>query len=132
MAFTPHMKWSFLVGCFYLFHSFSLQEVAKCIQKMECICFACWIPNLDSSNLLTTGNLYIGGLFNWYIKKNYLSWWRKYNYILYAALNTGVAWAQIIVFFATSYNHIATVNWWGNYVFTGRWRLLVLIIMESP
>ena len=115
------LKWSFLVGCFLPIPFFFLTKKWPSVFRRWNVFvllagFQTWAP---SNFYYTTGNLYIGGLFNWYIKKNYLSWWRKYNYILYAALNTGVAWAQIIVFFATSYNHIATVNWWGNYVFTG-------------
>ncbi|ANB11766.1 Opt2p [Sugiyamaella lignohabitans] len=115
------LKWSFLIGCFLPVPFYFLQRKWPDTWRRWNVLvllsgFATWAP----SNLYyTTGNFYIGALFNWYIRKYYLGWWRKYNYILYAALNTGVAWAQIIVFFATSYNHIVGINWWGNWVFTG-------------
>ncbi|KAJ7074114.1 OPT oligopeptide transporter [Mycena amicta] len=56
-----------------------------------------------------------GFVFNYYIRKRALAWWKRYNYLLSAGLDTGVAFATIIIFFALSYQGIKIV-WWGNTV----------------
>ncbi|EJF60906.1 OPT oligopeptide transporter [Dichomitus squalens LYAD-421 SS1] len=61
-------------------------------------------------------------IFNYVIRRRHFSWWTKYNYILSAGLDSGVAISVILIFFALQYpkngtigeNSIAT--WWGNTV----------------
>ncbi|KAF4978313.1 hypothetical protein FZEAL_5286 [Fusarium zealandicum] len=56
------------------------------------------------------------GWFSWmYLKKRYLGLWSNYNYILSAALSSGVAISALIIFLALQYNDI-TLDWWGNTV----------------
>lgn len=59
--------------------------------------------------------LYVSFTFNYYIKKRFSAWWEKYNYILSSALDAGVAFGGIIIFFAVQY-HEKDINWWGNSV----------------
>ncbi|KAK6083432.1 Glutathione transporter 1-like protein 2 [Seiridium cupressi] len=56
-----------------------------------------------------------GFLFNYLIRKRAFAWWKRYNYLLQAAMDTGTALATVIIFFALSYNNI-TLTWWGNTV----------------
>ncbi|ODV91496.1 hypothetical protein CANCADRAFT_23801 [Tortispora caseinolytica NRRL Y-17796] len=72
----------------------------------------------------------VGFIFNYYIKRHYKPWWRQYNYVLSAALDTGVAFGVIIIFFTVQYTG-ATLDWWGNSVFkrtadwtSQRWKVL--------
>lgn len=54
------------------------------------------------------------GWISWnYIRRRYLTFWSKYNYVLSAAFSTGIAIAAVVIFFAVSY-HGADVNWIGN------------------
>ncbi|KAJ9094171.1 hypothetical protein QFC19_008021 [Naganishia cerealis] len=55
----------------------------------------------------------VGFIFNYLIRKKAFAWWKRYNYLTQAALDTGVALATIIIFFALSYNGIKLV-WGGN------------------
>lgn len=55
----------------------------------------------------------IGLFFNVYIKRNYRSWWLKYNYLLSAALDAALALATFFIFFCLSYPGV-TLGWWGN------------------
>ncbi|KAJ7362691.1 OPT oligopeptide transporter [Mycena albidolilacea] len=57
----------------------------------------------------------VGFVFNYYIRKRAFAWWKRYNYLLSAGLDTDVAFATIIIFFALSYQGIKLV-WWGNTV----------------
>ncbi|BGP17729.1 hypothetical protein JCM10213_005310 [Rhodosporidiobolus nylandii] len=54
-------------------------------------------------------------VFNYLIRKRAYAWWKRYTYLLSAALDTGTALATIIIFFALSYHGIRFV-WWGNTV----------------
>ncbi|KAK6200889.1 OPT oligopeptide transporter protein-domain-containing protein [Scheffersomyces amazonensis] len=60
-----------------------------------------------------TGGLYLSIAFMWYLKKYYLTWWEKYNFVLSGAMDAGVAFSAIIIFFAVQYND-KSISWWGN------------------
>lgn len=53
-----------------------------------------------------------------YIKKRYLAFWTKYNYVLAAAFTAGLAVAAIIIFFAVQLPGVE-IDWWGNDPSTG-------------
>jgi len=65
----------------------------------------------------------VGFIFQYVIRRRHFSWWTKYNYVLSAALDSGVAVSIVLIFFILQYpkngtigeNSIAT--WWGNTVF---------------
>ncbi|GME41079.1 opt oligopeptide transporter [Neofusicoccum parvum] len=48
-----------------------------------------------------------------YIRRRYLNFWAKYNYVLSAALSTAIAISAVIIFFAVEYHGYA-IDWWGN------------------
>ncbi|OAD76693.1 hypothetical protein PHYBLDRAFT_142208 [Phycomyces blakesleeanus NRRL 1555(-)] len=56
----------------------------------------------------------IGFVFNFFIKRRWSAWWKKYNYVLSAALDSGVAICAIVIFFAFQYSDIKFPQWWGN------------------
>ena len=61
-------------------------------------------------------------IFNYVIRRRHFSWWTKYNYILSAGLDSGVAISVIIIFFTLQYPKGGTIGantimtWWGNVV----------------
>ncbi|KAI0596361.1 small oligopeptide transporter [Biscogniauxia sp. FL1348] len=56
-------------------------------------------------------------IFNKIIYNRFYAWWTKYNYVLAAALDTGLAISGIVIFFAISYGpNIQFPDWWGNTV----------------
>ena len=61
-------------------------------------------------------------VFNYVIRRRHFSWWTKYNYILSAGLDSGVAISVIVIFFALQYPKGGTIGqdtimtWWGNTV----------------
>lgn len=56
-----------------------------------------------------------GFLFNYFIRKRAFAWWKRYNYLLQSAMDTGTAIATIVIFFALSYHNVK-LEWWGNTV----------------
>ncbi|OCF33178.1 OPT family small oligopeptide transporter [Kwoniella heveanensis BCC8398] len=57
----------------------------------------------------------VGFIFNYLIRKKAFAWWKRYNYLTQAAMDTGTALATIIIFFALGYHNIS-LDWWGNNV----------------
>ncbi|KAI9228098.1 MAG: oligopeptide transporter OPT family [Piptocephalis tieghemiana] len=54
----------------------------------------------------------IGATFGWAVYRYRRSWWERYNYVLSAGLDSGVALAGIVIFFAFQYREVI-VDWWG-------------------
>lgn len=50
-----------------------------------------------------------------YLKKRFLAFWSRYNYIISAAFSTAIAVCAIVVFFAIQLPEVE-LNWWGNTV----------------
>jgi len=66
-----------------------------------------WAPlNLS---YFTTG-LYFSIAFMYYLKRYKTAWWEKYNYVLAAAFQGGVAFSGLIIFFAVQY-HPVIIDW---------------------
>lgn len=114
----PAMKYCFLIGAFLPLPFWLLKlKWPKIGEKVNILLIIGGCVSWGSSNLsYNTGNLYIAWLFNGYIQRKLLPWWQKYNYLLYTALSSGLAWSAFIMFWSTSYKHIASVDWWGNNV----------------
>ena len=86
-----------------------------------------WLKNLNppvvlSGSLKWTGGsnlswytnaLYLSAIFMYYIKRRYTLWWQKYNYLLEAGFDSGVALSALVQVFALGWNNIA-ISWWGN------------------
>ncbi|KAG0358054.1 hypothetical protein BGZ54_000077 [Gamsiella multidivaricata] len=56
----------------------------------------------------------IGFISNFWIKRRHFGWWSKYNYVMSAALDAGVAVSALVIFFALQNNNIKMPEWWGN------------------
>ncbi|KAH7926403.1 OPT oligopeptide transporter [Leucogyrophana mollusca] len=65
----------------------------------------------------------VGFIFQYVIRRRYFPWWTKYNYVLAAALDCGVAVSIVLIFFFLQYPKNGTIGstniaqWWGNTVF---------------
>ncbi|TAQ89934.1 hypothetical protein B7494_g1691 [Chlorociboria aeruginascens] len=55
----------------------------------------------------------IGWLSMVYMKKRFLGFWSKYNYVLSASFSSAIALSAIIIFFALQWTEV-TLDWWGN------------------
>ncbi|CZR63038.1 related to Oligopeptide transporter 2 [Phialocephala subalpina] len=65
-----------------------------------------------------TNGIYLSFIFMHYIKRRYGPWWEKYNYLLEAGFDVGVAISGIIQTFAFDFGPSVVLNWWGNTVST--------------
>ncbi|QRV95861.1 OPT oligopeptide transporter protein [Ceratobasidium sp. AG-Ba] len=66
----------------------------------------------------------VGFIFQFIIRRRHFQWWAKYNYVLSAALDSGVAISIVVIFFCLQYPKNGTIGatniatWWGNTVYT--------------
>ena len=64
----------------------------------------------------------MGFIFQFVIRRRHFAWWAKYNYVLSAALDSGLALSVIFIFFVLTYPKNGTIgadtvqSWWGNTV----------------
>lgn len=59
----------------------------------------------------------VGFIFNFFIRRNHFRWWMRFNYILSAGLDAGVAISLIIIFFCIQLPRGGlSLDWWGNTV----------------
>ncbi|KAI0963130.1 hypothetical protein AcW1_000298 [Taiwanofungus camphoratus] len=59
----------------------------------------------------------VGCFFQWFMRRFHFRWWMRYNYILSAALDSGIALSLIFIFFCLQYPKGGlNLNWWGNTV----------------
>lgn len=80
----------------------------------------------------------VGFIFQYVIRRRHFSWWTKYNYVLSAALDSGLAVGIILVFFCLEFpkngnvgiNNVAT--WWGNTVFLNTADAMGLPNIQNP
>jgi len=62
----------------------------------------------------------VGFIFQYVIRRRHFSWWAKYNYVLSAGLDAGLAISTILIFFILQYPKNGTIgehsiqSWWGN------------------
>ncbi|KAF8510486.1 OPT oligopeptide transporter [Gautieria morchelliformis] len=82
----------------------------------------------------------VGFIFQYVIRRRHFSWWAKYNYVLSAGLDSGVAIATIVIFFCLEYplNGAIGINnvqrWWGNLGFqnTAEYNVATVAIKSIP
>ncbi|KAI5967420.1 hypothetical protein CANMA_003063 [Candida margitis] len=114
----PILQWCFLIGFLLAFpciafKKYGPKKYTKYFQPTLMVGgFLFYAPyNLA----FYTGGVYMSVLFMWFLKSRYLAWWQKYNFVLSGAMDAGVAFSAIIIFFAVQYKEV-DLDWWGNNV----------------
>lgn len=118
----PTLKWCFLIGAlyplpFWLARRYIPRFTTKLnwglhhVHEMAILSGVSWAP---FSWQYFFGLTYVCVLFNWFIKTRYPMWWQKYTYTFGHAMDVGVAYAGLVIFFSTQYKSDAKLDWWGN------------------
>ncbi|XP_027149853.1 oligopeptide transporter 4-like [Coffea eugenioides] len=55
----------------------------------------------------------VGTIFNFFVFRYRKKWWQRYNYILSAALDAGVAFMAVLLHFTVGMEN-RSISWWGN------------------
>ncbi|XP_042494248.1 oligopeptide transporter 4-like [Macadamia integrifolia] len=54
----------------------------------------------------------VGTIFNFFVFRYRKQWWQRYNYVLSAALDAGVAFMAVLLYFTLTMES-KSINWWG-------------------
>ncbi|KAJ7179590.1 OPT oligopeptide transporter [Mycena filopes] len=72
-------------------------------------------------------------IFNYYIRRSHFRWWMRYNYILSAALDAGLALASVVMFFVVVFPAGGfTLDWVGNTIWQNTADIMGLPLLTSP
>ena len=55
----------------------------------------------------------VGIFFNFYVYRKFKAWWARHTYVLSAALDAGVAFLGVLLFFTLQSKNIIGPEWWG-------------------
>ncbi|KAA0065735.1 oligopeptide transporter 5-like [Cucumis melo var. makuwa] len=111
------MNWFFLIGLlaplpiWLISLKFPEKKWIKLINMPIIIGATGGMPPARSVNYITWG--IVGIFFNFYVYKKYKGWWARHNYILSAALDAGVAFMGIVIYFTLQSRDIFGPDWWG-------------------
>lgn len=119
----PMLKWAFLIGvligapCFYLRAFLMRFKLLKWLKNFNPILCLAGMNLFQSGYNLSyyTPGLEISFIFMYYIRRHYLAWWTKYNFVLTAALSAGVALCAILIFATLQVTNVS-IPWWGKTV----------------
>ncbi|KAK7427607.1 hypothetical protein QQZ08_005882 [Neonectria magnoliae] len=101
------MLWFFLIGAilpvlvYFAAKKFPENRILNKIHAPVIFASTSSIPPATAANNISWG--LVGLVFNMWIKRHYLPWWSKYNYLLSAALDSGLAVTTFLVFFCLTY-----------------------------
>ncbi|KAK9327454.1 OPT oligopeptide transporter protein-domain-containing protein [Lipomyces starkeyi] len=117
----PMLKWAFLIGVlagapvFYL-RLFAIKRFPF-VKNFNPIMFLAGMSWWNSGYNLSyfTPGFQVSFIFMYYIRRHYLTWWTKYNFVLSAALSAGVALCAVLVFCTLQVTNV-DINWWGTTV----------------
>ena len=111
------MNWFFLIGLltpvpvWLLARKYPNHKWIELINMPLIIGGASGIPPARSINYISWG--VVGIFFNFYVYKNFKAWWARHTYILSAALDAGIAFMAVLLYFALQSYDVFGPTWWG-------------------
>lgn len=111
------LNWCFLGGAIapiivWLLHkAFPTKKWIKLINIPVLLGATAAMP--PASTLNFNSWILVGTIFNYFVFRYRKKWWQRYNYVLSAALDAGLAFMGVVLYFSLGMENI-TVNWWGN------------------
>ncbi|CUM63902.1 uncharacterized protein PRCAT00001490001 [Priceomyces carsonii] len=110
----------FLVGALISIVHFAIlyfrpNSFVKRLSPVLLVAGASNIPSVTGFNFSTW--FVVAVIFNFYIRRRHVDWWRKYNLVMAIGIDCGVAIAAIIIYFCVVYTGASSrIQWWGTEV----------------
>ncbi|XP_062222348.1 oligopeptide transporter 4-like [Phragmites australis] len=110
------LNWFFLIGAagpviVYTFHrAFPGQRWIPLINLPVLLGATAMMPPATAVNYNSW--LFIGTIFNFFVFRYRKKWWTRYNYVLSAALDAGVAFMGVLLYFTLTMEN-KSIDWWG-------------------
>ncbi|KAJ8187241.1 hypothetical protein LV157_004894 [Aspergillus fumigatus] len=112
-----NLLWFFLAGPVVIVITFLLGRRWKRFNKISWpVAFGAMSLVPPATGINFSSWWVVNVLFNGIIKRRKPAWWSKYNFVLSAALDSGVAVATVIIFFCIMLP-AGPLHWWGNIVY---------------
>ncbi|RHZ53120.1 small oligopeptide transporter, OPT family [Aspergillus thermomutatus] len=112
-----NLLWFFLAGPVVIVITFVLGRRWKWFNKISWpVAFGAMSLVPPATGINFSSWWVVNVIFNGVIKRRKPAWWSKYNYVLSAALDSGVAVATVIIFFCIMLP-AGPLHWWGNSVY---------------
>ena len=111
------MNWFFLLGFLAPIPGWFLSRKYPNIKWLRLIHMPIIIG--ATSNMPPTRAVYywawgaVGIFFNFYVYRKFKAWWARHTYVLSAALDAGVAFLGVLLFFTLQSKNIIGPEWWG-------------------
>ncbi|KAI5605085.1 hypothetical protein POPTR_001G370100v4 [Populus trichocarpa] len=113
----PEQNWWFLIGflapfpMWFLQRKFPEKKWIKLIHIPLILSASSAMPSAKTVHYWSWA--FVGFIFNYIIYRRYKGWWAKHTYILSAALDAGVAFLGVILYFTLQSKDIYGPAWWG-------------------
>ncbi|OIV97965.1 hypothetical protein TanjilG_12722 [Lupinus angustifolius] len=113
----PELNWFFLIGAlapvlvWLLARKFPNHKWIELINMPIIFIGASGIPPTRSVNYIMWG--IVGIFFNFYVYRKFKVWWARHTYILSAALDAGIAFTGVLLYFALQNYNVYGPQWWG-------------------
>ncbi|KAJ6776061.1 ISP4 LIKE PROTEIN [Salix koriyanagi] len=113
----PEQNWWFLIGflapipVWFLQRKFPEKKWIKLTHVPLILSATSAMPSAKTVHYWSWA--FVGFVFNFIIYRRYKGWWAKHTYILSAALDAGVAFLGVILYFALQSRDIYGPSWWG-------------------
>lgn len=108
------LLWCFLIGAVLPFPFYFLGKKYKTFERFHVPVFLygalLWAP-YSLANIWSA--MPIAYFFNVFVKKRYLAWWSKYNYLTTTSFTSAIALSAIVMFFALQWPGVV-ISWSGN------------------
>ncbi|XP_014556184.1 hypothetical protein COCVIDRAFT_100543 [Bipolaris victoriae FI3] len=120
-ALYQHLVWAFPVGAIapVILYYLARGDRKSILSKVNlAVVFGSlsWIPPATGLNFSVWAMVCY--LFNYEIKNRRNAWWKKYNMMLSAALDSGLAFGVVVIFFGIVYpGWMSGFKWWGTEVY---------------
>ncbi|KAK9269894.1 hypothetical protein L1049_025467 [Liquidambar formosana] len=113
----PALNWFFLGGVLgpivvWLCHkAFPSQTWIPLINLPVLLGATAYMPPATALNYNSW--ILVGTIFNFFVFRYRKKWWQKYNYVLSAALDAGVAFMAVLLYFSLNMEN-RSLHWWGS------------------
>ncbi|KAJ9674083.1 hypothetical protein PVL29_023559 [Vitis rotundifolia] len=110
------LNWFFLVGALgpvlvWLLHkAFPTQKWISLVNLPVLLGATGAMPPATTLNF--NAWIFVGTIFNFFIFRYRKSWWQRYNYVLSAALDAGLAFMGVLLYFSLTMAN-RSISWWG-------------------
>ncbi|KAH5696161.1 hypothetical protein HBI44_111420 [Parastagonospora nodorum] len=115
------LVWAFLVGAIspipiWYFARNNRRSILRKVNPAVVFGSLSWIPPATGLNFSVWA--IVCYIFNYEIKNRRKEWWKKYNMMLSAALDSGLAFGVVVIFFGIVYpGWMSDFKWWGTEVY---------------